>query len=76
MSDLKYLKSRAAESYKSLMTVLETLNRDHKKPDTHWEMDEDKGVVRRVKLPSLEWEPFEEPNEQYTQEEQEMVLRK
>lgn len=67
---LKYLKSRAAECYKGLVAVLDTLNRDYSKPDTRWEVDEMNGSVRRVKLPSLEWEEFEEPNDKLFDEEE------
>ena len=73
---LKYLKSRAAECYKGLVAVLESLNRDYSKPDTRWEIDEMNGSVRRVKLPSFEWEEFEEPNDRFDNEDQERITRK
>lgn len=76
MGDLSYLKSRASECYKGLVTVLDTLNRNYPKAGTRWEIDEDKMIARRVKIPSLEWEPFDEPNDPvYTEEEQKRVLR-
>ena len=70
MTDLAYLKKRASECFKGLKSVLETLNRDYPKPDTRWEMDEDKKIVRRVKMPSLEWEVFDEPNDPLFDEEE------
>ena len=63
MDQLNYLKQRAAVYFKGLNTVLATLNRDHQKPNTRWEIDETTGKVRRVKLPSLEWEKYDEPND-------------
>ena len=69
-AQLKYLKSRASQCFKGLASVLETLNRDYPKPDTRWEMDEDKKIVRRVKMPNLEWEVFDEPNDKLFDEEE------
>ncbi len=77
MTELTYLKTRASECFKGLNTVLSTLNRDYPKSGYHWGIDEDMGVARRFKVPTLEWEPFEEPNDPvYTEEEQELVLRR
>ena len=77
MSNLPYLKARASECFKGLKSVLETLNRDYPKADTRWEIDEDKMVVRRVKIPSFEWEKFDEPNDPiFDGEDQERILRR
>jgi len=77
MDDLQYLKTRASECFRGLKNILETLNRDFAKPDSRWEMDEEKMIARLVKLPSFEWEPFEEPNDQrFDDEDQERVMRK
>lgn len=77
MSELAYLKKRASDCFKGLTSVLETLNRDYPKPDTRWEMDEDKKIVRRVKMPSLEWEVFDEPNDKlFDEEETEWRMRR
>jgi hypothetical protein len=77
MDDLKYLKQRASECFRGFETVMATLNKMHSKPGYRWEMDEDKGIARRIKLPEMTWEPFEEPNDPvYTKEEQELILRR
>lgn len=73
--DFQYLKSRAAECFRGLKTVLDTLNKKYPKPDYRWEMDEDKGIVRRVKLPEMAWEPFEEPNDfVWSEADQQLVI--
>jgi hypothetical protein len=75
-SQLKYLKTRASDCFKGLVNVLETLNRDYPNPNTRWEMDEMNKTVRRMKLPSFEWDEFDEPNDKlFDDEDQERVLK-
>jgi len=58
------LKNQAEAHYKFFAELLEELNKEFCVPDTRWEIDEETYKVRRVKLPEMEWERFEEANDE------------
>lgn len=58
------LKNQAEAHFKFFYELMEELNREFYVPDTRWEIDEETFSVRRVKLPEMEWEQFEEANDE------------
>lgn len=61
--DLDYLKSRASELWKSLNTVLDTLNKNYRSGDSVWGINEETGAAEQFNLPPISWEKFGEPDE-------------
>lgn len=64
MNHHQHLCKKVEEHWSIFFRYLEELNKRYPKTDTRWEMDENTNKVRRVKLPDMEWEQFEEPNDE------------
>lgn len=61
--DLQYLKSRASGLWKSLNTVLGTLNKNYRSGNAIWGINEETGEAEQFDLPQISWEEFGEPDE-------------
>lgn len=64
MNHQQHLRKKVEEHWSIFFRYLEELNKRYPKDNTRWEMDENTNKVRRVKLPDMEWEQFEEPNDE------------
>ncbi len=64
-TDFQYLQDHAANSFESFLDCLEQVRKLYPLPDNQtWEWNDQTMKFRRVKLPEMEWLPFEEANDE------------
>lgn len=60
----KDLENRAAQSFHTFLHLMNDVRKTFPLPENErWEWDDEKLVFRRVKLPDMEWLPYEEAND-------------
>jgi len=63
--DFQRLRDFAALQFGEFLGALKEVREKFPLPDNErWEWDDENFKFRRVKLPDMEWLPFEEPNEE------------
>lgn len=64
-NDFQYLQDHAANSFESFLYCLEQVRKLYPLPGGQmWEWDDENLTFRKVKLPEMEWLPFEEANDE------------
>ena len=77
IDDLAYLNTSASELWKSLNTVLDTLNKNHRSGDSIWGINEETGTAEQFNLPEISWEQFGEPDEPlFDEQDQQFYLQR
>lgn len=65
MNDFQYIQGCAVNAFKEFLLCQRQLRKLYPLPENErWEFDDENFKFRRVKLPDMEWLPFEEPNEE------------